>query len=154
MHKNPSKFLDVILKHLANDFNKSKNLNDLTILIFSKEIQKHHSITQGFIAEQYETDILNALLFLKNEKLVESNNNYDFYITTKGFIKYKTENFTQEIRNKTVNLWLQRLTWVCAFFALLISVYNSCSKKDTCPSSMTIDCSHATQINQVHNEHK
>ena len=154
MHNKPSKFLDTILKHLASDFNSSKNLKELTQSIFSKEIQKHPIISQGILKEQYETDVLNALLFLKNEKHVESSNNYDFYITTKGFIKFKTENFTQEIRNKVVNLWLQRLTWVCAFFALIISIYNSCSKKETCPSDIILHCNHAIQDGQVRNEHK
>lgn len=138
MNKKPSKIFDKILKYLSNDFNSSKSVNEITNIVFSKELKNKDPFDLSILLTQYENDTLNSLLFLKNESLVDSNDNVNFYITTKGFIKINTENFTQEIQNKKVNVWLQRGAWFCSILALFFSVYASffknvnCCKKTEC----------------------
>ena len=147
MHNNPSKLLDGILKILADDFNSSKTINELTLKFFERELKKEEQFNLSVVIPQYETITLNALLFLLNEGFVSTKDNNSFLITTKGFIKLKTESFSKEIKNKTVNLLLQRATWFCSITALFISVYNAFLKSENYSNTVSnCNCKNVTAL--------
>lgn len=153
MTDKPQVILDSILSYLAKDFNSEKEIKDISINVFSKELSNKSVFDLAVLKSQYEKFTLNALMFLKSDYLVNTTDNVNFSITTKGFIKLKTENFTQEIKNKKVNLLLQRLTWICAICALFVSLY-TCSKKETYPSNMILHRTCKFQGCEVHNGNK
>lgn len=143
MDNNPSKFFDNILSFLSSDYNRIFTIEEVKNHIYKKQISniaKSTTIDNIFSDEYFETNIVNAVMFLNREGLVAYNEKEkQVFINTKGFVKHKTENFTQEIKNKNINLWLQRSAWFCAVIALLISTYSIFFKSENSPT-IVLDC--------------
>lgn len=153
MDKNPANFFDKILTFLSSDYNRSFTIDEIVNDVYKEEIvqnSKSSSGLKGLTADtHYKSNVINAIMFLKSQGLVAYDEQKETaFINTKGFIKIKTEGFVKEIRNKKVNLWLQRGTWVASIIALSLSVYtiffnskNSCSATNVSNS----DCKHQTK---------
>jgi hypothetical protein len=144
MDNNPSKFFDKILSFLASDYNKIFTIEEVKNFIYKKQIVKISKSKDFFMFsdKNFETNTINAVMFLNREGLVAYNEKEkQVFINSKGFVKYKTENFTQEIRNKSINLWLQRGTWLCSILALFFSFYSAFLKSESFPT-IVLDCNH------------
>lgn len=143
MYNNPSKFFDTILAFLASDYNRIFTIEEVKNYVYKKQIDKTNKLKDFILSsdEHFETNTINAVMFLNREGLVTYNGKEkQVFINTKGFVKHKTENFTQEIRNKTINLWLQRGTWLCSIVALFVSAY-AISVKNSDSTTTVSSCS-------------
>lgn len=122
MKKKPQADLDKILELLTTDFTKQFSILDITEAVFKPRYIKHNEIYQK-MTYALNTEYIESLLkFLNNEGLIQHNVNQTYTITAKGFVKYKTETFQQEIYNKRLNIRLQRGAWVCSIVAVFVSL--------------------------------
>src|SRR5690554_1271426 len=150
MNANPQKFFDAILKLLSSDFNKAWTVRTITDHLMSQE--KTDAYSESIIRKQTETDVKNSLLFLSNDSLTSYNPCQEIaYITTKGFVKIKTEGFQKEIKNKRLNIRLQRGTWISSIIAVVLStgsfITTQCSANDVYTTSL--NCSHNNETISV-----
>jgi len=103
MNEKPQKYFDDILKFLSRDYNRQYAVYEIVDHLMSQNKIKNHE--KSMIREQTGTDVKNSLLFLSNDALVLYNPNFEtVYITSKGFVKIKTEGFQKEIKNKRLNI--------------------------------------------------
>lgn len=128
MDRNPAKFFDGILNYLSTDYNKTFTIDEIIAKIYKKNIKnnaKSSSGLDGLLADKYyKSNVINAVMFLHSQDLISyDEKDQTVFINTKGFVKIKTEGFVKEIRNKKVNLWLQRFSWFGAILAVSITVY-------------------------------
>lgn len=122
MKKKPQEDLDKILQLLNTDFTKQFSILDITEAVFRDNYKKQNEIYQN-MTYALNTDYVESLLkFLNNEGLIQHNVNQTYTITAKGFVKYKTETFQQEIYNKKLNIRLQRGAWICSVVAVVVSI--------------------------------
>lgn len=122
MKHKPQVDLDKILLLLNTDFSKQFSILDITEAVFKDNYKKQNEIYQNMIYS-LNTDYVESLLkFLDNEGLIQHNVNQTYTITAKGFVKYKTETFQQEIYNKRLNVRLQRGAWICSIIAVAVSI--------------------------------
>lgn len=131
MDKNPAKFFDKILSVLSTDYNKSFSIEEIISKVYEKELKQNGKKgIEGFFNDiHYETNVINALMFLKSQGLVAFDEIEKIsFINTSGFVKIKTEGFQNEIRNKNINLWLQRLTWFVAILTFILTLFIQCPK--------------------------
>jgi len=127
MIEKPAKYLDQILSILAKDFDKYLELqaiqNKLTPISFFGEPEGQ--IGNVHFSEDLLLDLRNALSYLLSQKLIQINpGNYnEFTLTFEGYIKIKTKGFAQEIREKSLNQSLQRLSWTLPIIISLIALF-------------------------------
>lgn len=134
-HENFPKFLDSVLLAFSDDYNKSKSIEELKIIVFKDELSKGYSLDKPDENLQklanslftYIEYLEYALNFLAQEGLV----NYDeskrkdeksITITSKGFFKIKTEGFAKKIKSDKKVIKLQKNTLKVAIFSLIVSV--------------------------------
>lgn len=130
MNENPAKYFDTILSFLASDYNRIFSVQEITEYLYPKEWEdlKKEKIFSGFPKQTLNVNIVNALIFLDNEKLVTYDNIVEqVFISTKGFIKIKTKGFEKEIKEAKLNQKLQIInqvmTPIIAVISLLLSLY-------------------------------
>ncbi|WCM42943.1 hypothetical protein MG290_04495 [Flavobacterium sp. CBA20B-1] len=113
--------LDKILNLLITDFTKQFSILEITETVLKERYIKHNEIEQQMVYSLNTEYVESLLKFLSNEGLVYVNVNKLYCITAKGFVKFKTETFQQEIDNKRLNIILQRSAWICSIVAVVIS---------------------------------
>lgn len=150
MNKNPQEFFDKILELLSSDFNKKWTVDLITSHLISEE--KPDIFSEPMIREQTKTDVKNSLLFLSSESLVLYNPYLETVcITTKGFVKIKSEGFQKEIKNKRLNTKLQRVTWISSIIAVVLStvsfITTQCSANGVYTTSS--NCNHSDETISV-----
>ena len=145
MHKKPAKFFDSILKLLCSEYNKSFTIDEIVKVVYKKElltISKSNKLDSLFDDVSFKSNVINAVMFLKQDGLIAYNSESEIvFINTKGFLSHKTETFTRQINNKTINLFLQRISWVCAVFALFVSLWVAFIKDtNSNPPTILLNC--------------
>ncbi len=136
LYKNFPTFLDTILYAFTKDYNVPKSLDELTEIVFKKEISKGYNINNpDENLKRLTNEIFNypkyleyALDFLNQEGLVyfdktKRNNEKSIIITSKGFFKIRTQGFAEKIKTDKYNLRLQRTVWYSALATLVITIY-------------------------------
>lgn len=122
--ENPAKYLDKILKLLANDFNKTFTIQEIQNKFTPIEI--FGETGNVIFSDDLLIDLRNALKYLESQKLITINFDNGIKITFEGYIKIKTKGFEKEIKEKSINQTLQRLSWVLPIIistiALIISI--------------------------------
>lgn len=158
-HYNFPKFLDKILLAFSNDYNISKSLDELTQIVFKNQITKGYDLNKPNKNLKTITDELfnypkyleYALNFLDQEGLIKydksaGRNEKSISITSKGFLKIKTEGFSAKIKNDKFNICLQRAVWISALITLGITIYIQLIKTNT-----SCNCTCKTYKNSIHN---
>lgn len=157
MKNNPAKYFDEILKFLSSDYNRVFTFEEVARKLYPRDFKDMESVKSPFKDDHKKLlfiDLANALMFLNKEGLLYYDlENKTVITSTAGFIKINTEGFSKEIKNKTVNLWLQRGTWVCSIVALFISFY-SLSIKNSDESTNSANCNCVLLTNQFGHQQK
>jgi hypothetical protein len=144
MVSNPAKFLDKILTILSSHFNNFFDVEYLGKVIYKypkSEIKNGKIVFNMPLTDEHKINIINYLMFLNSEGLVTFDEKKEIaFINTKGFIKIKTESFVQEIRNKKINILLQRFAWVAAILAFIVTASIQVPKIVTLPYALNCNC--------------
>lgn len=123
MNNNPAKYLDKILKVLAENFGSSLTIQELENRINPMEIPGM-KMTAHF-SPYLLRETTHALEYLQKLNLISKDLGGAISITFEGYIKIKTKGFAQEIREKSFNQMLQRIAWIVpiliSFAALLVA---------------------------------
>jgi hypothetical protein len=135
MNKKPAKYLDLILEILSNNFENNFSVNDLMNKIelkknpFGEKIDVFHP--------DLSIELKRALTFLSSKKLIHYNseNAGEIRMLYEGYLKIRTNSFTDEIKDKSINKTLQRISWIVpiliSFIALMVSFFNN-SQNQNC----------------------
>lgn len=124
MINNPAKFFDDILKFLSSNYNKTVTFKEIHQHLFPDDFNytDDDPLEELHFDNSNENIIRDALNFLYKEGLVAVNLESDLYlINTAGFVKIKTQGFEGEIREKRLNIILQRFTWIVLPLAAIIT---------------------------------
>lgn len=133
MNKKPEKYLDKILNILAENFGQNFTVTELMNIINSKKNNREK--VDMYLPEQL-IEIRTALTFLASENLIryKTENNGEVTLLYEGYLKIRTNSFSKEISDKSINKTLQRLAWIVpiiiSFAALLVSIYKNSSNEN------------------------
>lgn len=125
-YKNPALLLDEILRTLCKTYNENIHYELLGKIVYKypkSGVDNKNMLTFSVpLKKEHDSELLNVLSYLLNEKLITTDNNLNIGITASGFIKIKTKGFQAEIREKKVNNYLQRVAWIVTPIASIITV--------------------------------
>lgn len=130
MNKKPAKYLDKILTVLAENFDSTFTVNELMNKVEPQNLFGEQ-VDNVIFAPNLLVELRTALTFLESKNLIHYNplDAGEVRISYEGYLKIRSNSFTQEINEKSINISLQRLAWVLpiiiSFAALLVSIYKN-----------------------------
>lgn len=130
MIEKPNKYLDDILKFLSQEFGR---------LYTIQQIQNHLTPIEMFgekgdvnFSRDLLIDLRTAITFLNSKGYIEYDNLDDAAkLTFEGYYKLKTNSFTKELRDKSINQTLQRIAWIIPIGISLVALYFSIKSYNT-----------------------
>ena len=156
LYDNFPKYLDDILLSFSNDLDQTKSINELTKIVFKKEVSKKYDLNKpiensrmlGNEVHTYPSYLRYALDFLHQEGYVvfdytKRADEKSVYVTTKGFYKIRTEGFAKKIKNDRRKTCLQIAVWITALITFCITLYGQYNQyfvKNIQPSNISINC--------------
>jgi hypothetical protein len=130
MNKKPAKYLDSILEILSQNFDNHFTVN---VLMNRIEYKKHFGEKDDIVNHSIQLiELKKALTFLDSKKLIHYNseNAGEIRISYEGYLRIRTNSFTNEIMEKSINKTLQRISWiipiVISIAALIVSIFKDC----------------------------